>query len=301
MKNPTIFKVVLPDYFTVKGSVQDADLFFSECGETDYSTFGFIADEPVKKLSNGYQITFAHEEKVIPKPAYAKALNKAALELEQKQGGELSKGQLLELKETVWNDLVKKALSKIATFTAYYHEKSQLLFVDVKKDLAHKAVGTLVHALGSVESNTLHVSGISNSLTTNIQEEIARSADEAEAGNALGFNGFEYADKLHLENSHKEKVKFDGDYTLDHVDELINDGYEVKRVRLRKDGIGFDLTDELNIRSISSNLEVEETLESTKEDIKQAETEALLEVLSANILELVKFFDKQNPELPEAA
>jgi DNA recombination-dependent growth factor C len=189
-----------------------------------------------------------------------------------------------ELKEEVVLDLIKKSLPQLTGFSAYYHTDSKSLIIDTaKEDFAKLAISTLCHTLKAIETTTLHVSGVSNSLSQNILDCINTNKE-------LGFAGFEYANKLHLANPDGETVKFQCEYTLDHVKELLESGYTVKRVGISRDSMSFDLTDDFKIKSIKSNIEQQET--ETKEEAEINEQEAQLTIMAGNLLELVTFFNK---------
>lgn len=286
MKNINVYKAELPTFEAVAEAVRNSEFIFNECQESDFAKQGFSCPNAVSKLSNGYSIRFTREEKVIPKHTIAKEIAKRVAELQAAGSQTIPRKQLAIIKEEVLAELCKRAMTNVRYITAYYHSASKYLVVDTSSEsLASMAVSTIVHALKSVETSTLHVSGVSNSLTKNIQECIS-------AHKKLGFSGFEYADKLHLVND-KETVKFQCDYTLEHVSDLLASGYTVKRVRLNRDAISFDLTDGFKIKSIKSDIEHDEEFE-TKEDFTQAEAEAQLELITGICTALVEFFNKSD-------
>lgn len=290
MKNVHIYQTELPAASVMAEAIQSSEYLFRECGDKDFRTFGFAITNAVTPMVNGYRIDFVQEEKVIPSDVVRRECNKKAAELEQSLMRELSKKECAELKEVVIGQLVEKAMTKITYFSGFYHAASGKFIVDVSKaDLATKAVGIMCHMLKSIQTTTLHVSGVSNSLSQNIKDCISANQD-------LGFAGFSYDDKLHLANDEKETVQFKCDYTLEHVYDLLSSGYSVKRVRLYRDGLGFDLTEDFKIKSIKSNINYGEEFES-KQEMEIHAQQIELELLAAISQSLVDFFKKE----PEAS
>tara|TARA_Y100000052_G_scaffold27375_1_gene34964 strand:- start:1171 stop:2382 length:1212 start_codon:yes stop_codon:yes gene_type:complete len=287
MKNVHIFTTTLPSAAEMRDAILGSSYLFKECEDTDFSTFGFSGCDAVERLANGYRISFTKEEKIIPNAAIKRELDKRTAKAAKEFNGDLSKREISELREFVVSDLVVKAMTKVTTFFGYYHEATNRFVVDVaNKNLAGIAISLICHMLKSIETTTLHVSGVSNCLTTNILECISNKQE-------LGFDGFSYADKLHLENQDGETVKFKCDYTLEHVQDLINSGYRVTTVRLSRDNLSFDLTDEFKIKQIKNTLLMDDDFES-KEAQQLAENETCLEILSGIVTGLIDFFSKDS-------
>lgn len=283
MKNVHIFTTTFPSAAEMQTAIAGSEHLFKECGETDFRTFGFSGINSVDAFPNGYRISFTQEEKIIPAAGIKRELGKRIQKLSGELGRDISKREVGELREYVIADLVTKATTKVTNFYGYYHPSTHRFVVDiVNKDLAAKAIGIICHMLKSIETTTLHVSGVSNSLTTNILDCINDNKE-------LGFSGFTYDDKLHLENEDGETVQFKCDFTLEHVKDLIDSGYRVTRVRLMRDGLSFDLTDDFKIKQIKNTFEIDEDFDSKEE--RQREVEIVcLEVLSGIATALIEFF-----------
>jgi len=286
MKNIHVFAAQLPSIDEIETAVGCYESpFFRECEENDFSTFGLKPDSYITKLANGYRLDFICEEKILPPAAIRREVLKHIRNFEEMNGEPPGKKQVLELKELVISKLVKKALTKAVFFSAFYHEATELLIVDVsREDLASRALSLLTHILQSIETKTLHVSDVSNGLSQNLQYCIKEHQE-------LAFSGFAYGDKLHLCNTDKETARFTGDYTLEHVSDLLGSGFLVKRVRLERDDVSFDLTDEFKIKGIKSSIKIEDE-DLDKPSLVLAEQAAILEVMAANCVELKNFFQK---------
>jgi hypothetical protein len=183
-----------------------------------------------------------------------------------------------------------KVLPETVHFSAYYHTKNEKFIVDAKEDFAKRAIGMVCQLLGSIETTTLHCSGISNSLTTNL---LASMENEQERLNGLTFAGFNTGDLLVLTNKNKDVARFKGDYPLDNVKELLADGYEVKQINLSKDGIAFTLTEKFKIKQIKSTFDIDdhESL-SDVNDFRLHHEAVELELIVAHCDTLKAFFDQ---------
>lgn len=287
MKNIHVYSAALPAMAEMIKAVESENRFFKDCEPNQFSSFGF-SENGITNMANGYEMKFMFEEKILPKPVINRECQKRIEAEEEMIGMPLERKERDTIKERVVQEMLERALTKVTAFSAYYHANSERVFVDVSsEDLAGRAMGEMCHALKSLKTSTLHVSNVSNSLTQNIRECIDTEQD-------LSFSGFYYADKLHMKNSDKESVKFDCDYTLEHVAELIDSGYSVKRVRLAREGVSFDLTDDFKIKTIRH--EFEAGMYETKEEAEQNLKEGLLEIMAANVQELVDYFSKSDEQ-----
>ena len=290
MKNIHIYKTELPAFNEILETIHKHEgLHYTPCPNNSRYSFGFDPENPVTSMANGYRLNLISEEKVLPKQAVEREIEAVIKQEEDRLGKELELEESLAIREKVICYLVERALTQVKQFKAFYHIRSQLLIVDIAKESLGSATMRLIcDAMGAVKSTTLHISGISNSLRTNILKCINEN-------HTLAVAGFQYGDKLHLKSSDKESIKFDCDYTLDHIEELLSSKYEVEKVRLCKAGISFDLSSQFRITAIRHDLETKSealSIESKPELIQHIE-EALLELMAANCEELATYFEQE--------
>jgi len=289
MKNIHTFSTIIAPIAALELALKEnSALIFTDCESQDFRKFGFAPTNSVTKLANGYRIDFVFEEKKISTKSINQEVAKRVKQLESK-GLEVVKKQRTAIKEEVMVDFCHKALTELTAFSAYYHEKSEKLIIDVSNEkLAGLAVSYLLKLFGSLKTTTLHIDGVSNGLAENLLQSIQRGED-------LGFAGFSYADKLNLSHSNNGKAKFNGEYTLDHIAELISDGFGVELVTLRRDGLTFDLTDSFKIKSIKVDSYLTDQVDDEYDDINErdiAQQELELELIIGIIDGLVEFLDK---------
>jgi DNA recombination-dependent growth factor C len=287
MKNINVFAAQLPTITALEEAINTmTGLSFVPLTDSQWSNLGFNSLQQVVSLENGYRIDFIYASKDIPKPQIKE-------ELEILVGGmdyAPSKDEVNELCESVTADFCARMISKTVKFSAYYHTKKETLIFDCKESLAQSALGLLIKALGSVETKTLHCSGISNSLTSNMLDQLNAGAD------LIQFAGFETGDLLVLTNPEKDVVRFKGDYPTEQVSELLFDGYEVKQLNLSKDGVVFTIDKDFKIKGIKTSFDIEVGDFMDEEDF-QLHLEALeLEIITSHCEDLRAFFNKQNNE-----
>lgn len=300
MKNINVYSTTLAPISEIELAIKENEqLIFSECEKQDFRKFGFAPVNTITKLSNGYRIDFVLvlEEKNISNKSINQEVAKRVKQLEL-DGFEVVKNQRVEIKEQVRVDFCNKALTEITTFSAFYHEKSGKLIIDIASEkLASWAVNYLLKLFGSLETTTLHIDGVSKGIAENLLQSI-------EHEETLGFAGFSYADKLNLSHKSLGKAKFNGEYMIDHIAELIGNGFNVELVTLKRDGLTFDLTNSFKIKSIKmdSNL-IEKVNEESDciEDANATQQELELELLVGIINALVEYLDKTPKEEQQAA
>ncbi|ASV44000.1 recombination protein [Pseudoalteromonas phage KB12-38] len=317
MKHISIYQTELPEMAHFQNLLLDSQRVSEEgeekmlllcppCGEHSMSSFGFDPEHPILKTESGFCLQFKFETKKVTKTLVDQQVAKKIerLKLDNPEFNRLSKKQKSEITEEVKAGLVKRAIAEESFVKAYYHAESGLLILNVStEDKAGTILAFLRRMLGSLKTTTLHVDGVSNGLTKNIQYNI-------ENDKGLGFKGFSFGNILNLQNSDESKAHFNGDYELETLLDLINQGYEVVKVELERDGLGFTLNSDLKITGLklASTLteELEEQvldtfgegevdLELIKKETQFVEEQTQVELLVGISNDLVAFFSELIP------
>lgn len=298
MKNVHVFSAVLPVIAVLEEKIQEAKgMMFTPLLENQEAKLGFFADAPIQKLDNGYKINFIYSWKKLPRKLIREEAANRVEALLESNPGMIGNEEAIKIKteETcgaVLAEYCGKVLPETVKFSAYYHEKHEKLIIDAKEEFAQRALIMVCDLLGSIETTTLHCSGISNSLTTNLLSSL--HSDEARL-HGLQFAGFELGDLLVLSNEHKDIARFKGDYPLDNIQELLEGGYQVKQVNLAKNGLSFTLTEKFKIKQIKVSFEVDDIEMNKGQDALNLHCDAVeLEILVSHCNTLRDFFDKQN-------
>lgn len=301
MKNIHVFQAELPVIAVIEEKLhQEEGVLFSPLLENQASKFGIHPDRSIVKLENGYKINFAYSWKKLPKTAIHEETERR-IEASFTENGDMYGYELKAFQEEVFESVLAEYCAKVLPetifFTAYYHTKSEKLIIDAKESFAQMAVSLLVRIIGSVETKTLHCSDVSNSLTTNMLECLY---DSEACFQGIKFAGFNTGDLLVLGNQNKDVVRFKGDYPLEQVKELIEDGYKIKQINLSKDGVSFTLTEKFKIKQISTFFEIEgDDSFDDIEDLRLHEEAVELELIVNHCLTLKKFFDQSSDDEPE--
>ena len=251
MKNIHVFAVALPSIYVLETKLAEAEgLLFSPLTDSQWSKLGLSPKSQLTSLDNGYRIDFVFSSKDMPKPQITEEVQLLIENLDY----EPSKDEVGEMTESVINEFCARVIPKTVKFSAYYHPTKETLIFDCKEDLSQRGLSLLLKVLGSIETKTLHCSGISNSLTTNM----LNCLQDPDEHNITNFAGFGAGDLLVLQNKEKDVARFKGDYPLDNVRELLEDGYEIKQINLSKDGVAFTLTENFKIKAIKTSFDVYE-------------------------------------------
>ena len=293
MKTIHTFSAEMPALETFCAALDKDDckgLFFRALEDNEISKFGLTPDGVVRKMANGYRVAFTYEEKKISTKSIKQEVAKRIALLEVDGYKADNKDRQCTTEDVI---IEKAATADIerTSFYGFYHEKTQRFIVDVaNKDLAKKAIGTILKLFGSIKLTTLYIDSVSNGLSENLLSNISNNEE-------LGFDSFLYADKLNLIHADAGSAKFNGEYTLDHISDLIGSGYLVELVSLKRDGITFDFTSDFRIKGIKLSEDLKDDMSDETDDLEGESLavknqEMILEIVSGIIGSLVDFFDK---------
>lgn len=285
MKNIHVFAAKLPSFYELETKIAESEgLLFSPLTDSQWSKLGLYPKQQMTSLENGYRIDFIYANKDLPK---AQIIEEVQLLIEGLDY-DPSKDEIGELTESVTSDFCARVIPKKVKFSAYYHPRKETLIFDCKEDLSKRALSLLLKMLGSIETKTLHCSGISNSLSTNM----LNCLQDPNENNITNFAGFDAGDLLVMQNREKDVVRFKGDYPLDNVQELLESGYEIKQINLSKDGVEFTLTESFKIKSIKTSFDISDQGFLDEEQADNYHQSLELELLVNHCEELRNFFDK---------
>jgi hypothetical protein len=287
MKNIHVFAAKLPAIDFIEEAINNDDgLLFTPLTDNQWSKLGLSVGQQLVSLGNGYRVDFTYASRDIPKPQIKEELEKVVLGMDY----EPSKEEVGELLESITAEFCEKMIVKTVKFSAFYHAKKETLIFDCKESLAQSGLGLLIKAIGSVETKTIHCSNISNSLTTNMLDQL----NSGQGG--FKFAGFEAGDLLVMTNQEKDTVRFKGNYPTEQVSELLFDGYEIKQINLSKDCVSFSIDDKFKIKGIKTSFDIETGDFMDEEEFKLHLQSVELEIVTSHCQDLREFFDKQNNE-----
>jgi len=297
MKNIHVFAAELPSISVLESKVaEEQGVIFTPLTDSQWSELGFKVDRQFVALDNGYRIDFTYSAKDYPKAQVLERVNEVIDVLPH----EPSKEEIGKITEEVNADFCARSIAKTVHFSAFYHAEKQILIFDCKAALAQRALGLLLKVVESIETKTLHCSGISNSLTTNMLAQLTDPSTPF-GTDKLYFAGFEVGGLLVMQNKDKDVARFKGDYPAENIKELIEQGYEIKEIALSKDGIHFNLDHNFKIKGIKEQFQVEEAMFDNADDYEIHKQTIALELMTSHCEQLRAAFDKQSSDEDQQA
>jgi len=297
MKNIHVFSAELPEISVLESKVaDDQGVIFTPLTDSQWSDLGFKVERQFVALDNGYRIDFTYSAKDYPKAQVLERVNEVIDVLPH----EPSKEEIGKITEEVNADFCARSIAKTVHFSAFYHAEKQTLIFDCKAALAQRALGLLLKVVESIETKTLHCSGISNSLTTNMLAQLTDPSTPF-GTDKLYFAGFEVGGLLVMQNKDKDVARFKGDYPTENIKELIEQGYEIREIALSKDGIHFNLDHNFKIKGIKEQFQVEEAMFDNADDYEIHKQTIALELMTSHCEQLRAAFDKQSSDEDQQA
>ena len=229
------------------------------------------------------------DEKIIPASVVNAEVAKACDEIRAKAGRKPGKKERSEIKDGVLADLAQRALVRTtASITCYYHTESGYLIIPTtSKKIADACTSMLVHAVGSVKTQTINVSDVKHGLTTRLKQYL----DDEECG---AFGPFQPCDEAALADTMKRKVSVKMNYlpmAREGLTVALTQGFNVMSMGFHWNGVDFRLTEEFRLRGI------EHPTHQDDGDVTWAAEAAIQTKAVADIVnELVELLSYKKPE-----
>lgn len=248
INNALIYNVDLPPAEQLEEKLKEAP--FSDLTEVQITSVGFVespqTEELVTKIQGGFAINLRLDEKIIPTAAVQRELNQR---IKNRQSPfPVKKAEKQQMKEAIYSEFAKSALSTTKLITAYYYEESKRLFVSaVSEKHAQYVLSLLLKVCGSIKSSTLHVSSFKLGLTTQLKSFL--DGDNQAFGTLGACNDCKLIRKL----ERKETINFTNmdDFSNTDIRQKLDEHYEVEHLGLSFGDTTFKLTSDFKIKSIS--------------------------------------------------
>lgn len=256
---------------------------FVECGESQISSTGFVPvfkdGELVETFPGGFAFRVRIDEKIIPKDAIDAAVQKRIKQILDTEGRKVGKKETKEIKADAKWELAKRALVKIkASVTCFYEiETGYLIIATTSANIAGICTGLLVQAVGSVKTETIHVSDVKHGLTTRFKQWLI---------DYEGFGEFEPCEEVVLTSDYRKVTAKMLSLQQAHsgLTEALTSGFNVKSMGFQFGSIGFRLTDSFQLKRIHF---VKEEILDDEENLWAAEAAIAVKAISEVISELV--------------
>ncbi len=261
IKNAIVYKASLPDLNALAEHLNEVP--FTDLSETDVRRAGFVPNSITNELVTPYQgglsVSLRIDEKILPPKVISKKLAERRANMERNLGLKLKRAEVRDLRDAVITELVKQAFVKTTIINAYYSIESNLLIVTTgSKPFASLLVSYLIKAVGSVKTETIHISDIKHGLTTKLKSSLD--------GDRTVFQGFGVGDFIQLsrKSDQKEIIRYQTDVEsiADELQENLSVGYVVDLIKLYMADVSFLLTENFHFKRI----DLRDALDTDEED-----------------------------------
>jgi recombination associated protein RdgC len=239
---------------------------FSPPGNMQLTAHGFVppvddGDESLaREFTDGIVMSVRVDERVIPPQVLREETTKAIKAAERATGHKAGKKQRAEIKDGVLLQLMSIAMIRtVAVVPCYYHKPTGFLIVaTTSKTQADICTSLMVHAVGSMKTETIHVSEVKHGLTTRLKNWLVSQEDEVEPEDGeVGFGDFEPVDtatlSLKFGDSEARKITVqmcDLNSARTGLLDALGKGFSVRSIGLTRSGLTFVMTDEFRFKSI---------------------------------------------------
>lgn len=270
---------------------------FTECMETQLRSIGFVPvtdGNLVERFAGGFAFRVRVDDKIIPSAAIKVAVDKAVHVVEDATGRKVGKKERREIKDGVMIDLARRALVKTTASVICYYvvERGHLIVATGSKAIADVCVSLLIQAVGSVKTETLHVSDAKHGLTTRMKSWL----DDDE-----GFGNFEPCDEVALVSEGRTvSIKMSSlQQARSAITEALAFGFRVKSIGFHLPEVNFRLTSEFRLNRIAFTVN---DLENNEDNYWAAEAAIQVKAVSDiinTLVEMLSYEDEQEDEQTE--
>ena len=188
IKSASVYKAELPSADALRTHL--AEKPFTECLPTEIRSFGFVPvneDDLVVEFPGGLAIAARIDTKIIPGSAIQKETRRLTERFIDMEGRKPRKAERIELKDAAVLSLAKTAFVKTALIRVFYHRDTGYLIVPTTSaKICDQITSMLVQAVGSVKTETIHVSNVKHGLTTRLKTWLGYQSGEHSNGDSFG-------------------------------------------------------------------------------------------------------------------
>ena len=271
---------------------------FVEPGSLEQCTTGFVpvpgTDEYVLTLP-GVARVFAVKlaDKILPASVIRTELDKRVADIEAKEVRRVGSKERGQIKEDITDLLLAKALVKYKTVLVFHHLASgKLVIPSTSENICDRITSRLCHAVKTMRTTTIHVSGLTDGLTTRMRD--WAQAEDLSESQPMGID-FDLSGDITLKGV-LGKAKFsitDLSNAQKGVNEaLLLGGMEVDEIGLKctRADYSFRLTSGFKFKGIDADIEMDDLDDPTEQFTAQVFAELVpLVGVSQQLSELFGF------------
>ena len=289
IKSAIVYNAELPAAEHLQQHLQENA--FAEMTDLQLRAVGFVAFDSglhTAQFPGGVAFKVRIDEKIIPASALEQETERMALETLLLTGRKPGKKERKELKQAALLNLAPRAFPRTAVVTCFYEYSTHYLLVPTtSKKLSDIITSTLVHAVASMKTTTINVSGIKKGLTARMKNWLENDSE--------AFGEFEPSGDAALANDKRRlTVKMSSLQTAkEGLQEAIAKGFEVTSMGFSHidTGADFRLTDGFQFKGITFMRDPAEG-----SDLFAAQAAIEVAELSKVITELCDMMGYQPPE-----
>jgi len=301
LKNAIIYNADLPPAGTLVDYMVERP--WQDIREDQSSVSRFVPDEEgilVHEFPGGYAIRMRTDEKILPPSILTEECDKAISRHQGYKGEPLNKEEQIEVKLEVHLELLARALIKTRYTWAFYHQESQLLFVEVSTaNSADVFMSELVHTCQVVKTQTINISDISQGVTERLRKSI-EDPEESYFGDIAFGNYLKICRKI---DGPMEKIVYsECDIESFEIHRHLLVGYRVDQIELCYAGLSFRLNPKLHFRSMDwppFDIEVDEETGEVADHGWKVEASEKTAGLAGLVLHICSIFNYEKPSLDE--
>lgn len=290
IKSASVYKATIPSAELLKTHL--AEKPFTDPMPTEATSVGFVpreSGELVTEFHGGLSFQVRIDEKIVPASVVKTETEKVVKKIAQEQGRKVGRKERKDITEGVVMSLRAVALVKTAVIACYYNTNDEYLIIPTTKQrFCDVITSSLIDAVGSVKTQTIHVSNVKQGLTTRLQDWLASE------GESESFGDFHpHGDVSLTDGSQKLTAKMVSLQTAnDGLQEAIKKDFRVTSIGLQMGETSFRLTHDFKFRSIET-LQTEEGDQSENIWAHLASVEVL--IISAVLNKLCDMFGYKPP------
>ena len=260
IKSASVYQAHLPQSINALEEHLSAKPFV-ELGTSDFAGAGFVPPvegqpDLVVPFHGGYAFAVRYDEKIVPASVTTAEAKKAIAAEEEECGFRLGKKRRQEIRESTFQNLVARALTRSKVIQCYVVPTDNLLIVPTtSKKLADTVTSELVRVMGSLKATTIYVSEAKASLTTRLSSYLDEGNDREDPP----FGNFEVGSKCKLRSSDGRRFSFDLGADLieanDGIQEAVRGGGLIEEIELLDGELAFRFTADFKLKGIDLGAE----------------------------------------------
>lgn len=297
IKAATVYQATIPtDTTTLHNHL--AEHPFKPMTDLDTRGFGFVPVHQdscnlVEPFAGGFAFRVRIDEKIIPGSVVNASVQERVAQVKAQTGRKPGKAERAEIKEDVLTELAKVALVRtVCSITCFYHLETKFLIVPTtSQKIADICTSLLVHAVGSVKTETINVSDVKHGLTTRLQQWLRHQDGDH-------FGAFYPQGEAQLADSSSRRITFKMTSlaSVEGLQDALNKDFQVQALGFQHDIVDFTLTDKFRLRGIGFETDAMHMDGDTAEDLWAADASIEVDGIAGVVAELCKMLAYQEPE-----